>query len=442
MFKCSNCSNISPKWSGKCVVCGQWNTYEEIEEIGKNPKKKISGKAQEIFGFVDTKNEVQKIKLKSEELNNVLGYGLTPGSLILLSGEPGIGKSTLALQMADWYGKEGETALYISGEENIYQISERAKRLKIKNEHIRIFNSNDFEDILETLEKDNSNLIIIDSISVIYSNSLGASSGSITQVRYITEMFMEFTKRTKKSIILIGHVTKDGSISGPKTLEHLVDTVLFLEGSKYENYRILRTFKNRFGPTDEVGLFVMTEIGLQDIKNPGLEFINEDNQKISGSAMAMTMEGNRPILIEIEALTTYTKFGYPKRSARGIQGGKLDLLIAVITKFTDIKLDSYDVYLNVTRGLSIQEPGVDLATIAAIISSKKGKPLEKTVFIGEISLTGIIKNVFNIQKRVEEAVKLGFENIVIPAGSKITMTKLNDIKLKEIKNVGELNNLI
>ncbi|MCK9271982.1 DNA repair protein RadA [Candidatus Gracilibacteria bacterium] len=442
MFKCRECGNISPKWIGKCTTCDAWNTYDEIEEINKRGGKKTRSSAKEVFGFVNSSHEVAKIKLESEELNNVLGYGLTSGSLILLSGEPGIGKSTLALQIACWYSKENQTALYVSGEENIYQISDRAKRLNIKNENVRIFNSNDFEDILATLEKENSSLIIIDSISVIYSNVIGTTSGSINQIRYITETLMEFSKRTKKSVILIGHVTKDGSISGPKTLEHLVDTVLFIEGSKYENYRILRTFKNRFGPTDEVGLFTMTESGLQDLKNPGLEFINSENQDISGSAIAMTLEGNRPILIEIEALTTYTKFGYPKRSSRGIQSGKLDLLIAVITKFSDIKLDSYDVYVNISRGLSIAEPGIDLATIAAIISSKKGKALGKTIFIGEISLTGIIKNVFNIQKRVEEASKLGFEKIVIPANSKITKTKLKNTEILEIKRIEDLIKMI
>ena len=221
-----------------------------------------------------------------------------------------------------------------------------------------------------------------------------------------------------------------------------MDTVLFLEWSKYENYRILRTFKNRFGPTDEVGLFTMTETGLQDLKNPWLEFVNLENQNINGSAVAMTMEWNRPILIEIEALTTYTKFGYPKRSSRGIQSWKLDLLIAVITKFSDIKLDSYDVYVNISRWLSITEPWIDLATIAAIISSKKWKALGKTIFIWEISLTGIIKNVMSIQKRVEEASKLGFEKIIIPANSKISTTKLKNTEIVEIKRIEDLIKMI
>lgn len=311
----------------------------------------------------------------------------------------------------------------MSAEENVHQVSDRAHRLGIQNEHIRLFTAHALEDIIETIEKDQSELIIIDSVSMISSGNLAAQSGSITQIRYVTEVFMEFSKRTGRSIILIGHVTKEGTISGPKILEHLVDTVLFLEGSKYEDYRILRALKNRFGPTDEIGLFRMTEAGLIDIANPGLEFIDQENAHLSGSALGITLEGNRPIVIEIEALSTYTKFGYPKRSARGIPGGKIDLLIAVLSKWGNIKLESDDVYVNVARGLSISEPGIDLATVAAIISSKKNIPLGKHVFLGEISLTGIVKNIFGLQKRVDEAVKLGFQEIVIPKNAGIKTKK-------------------
>ena len=315
------------------------------------------------------------------------------------------------------------TATYVSAEENIHQISDRAHRLGIANEHIRIFTAHALEDIIETLERDTSGLVVIDSVSMISSLDVSSQSGSITQIRYVTEVFMEFSKRTGRSIILIGHVTKEGTISGPKILEHLVDTVLFLEGSKYEDYRILRALKNRFGPTDEIGLFRMAENGLVDIANPGLEFIDQENEHLSGSALGITLEGNRPIVIEIEALSTYTKFGYPKRSARGIPNGKIDLLIAVLSKWSDTKLESYDVYVNVARGLSISEPGIDLATVAAIISSKNNKPLGRKVFLGEISLTGIVKNIFGLQKRVDEAVKLGFTEIILPKNSGVKIKK-------------------
>lgn len=374
MFRCRECGATSQKWQGKCGACGEWSTLDEETPISKS-KKQASGKTQEVFQILEARESITKVQLRSNELNTVLGNGLTPGSLILLSGEPGIGKSTLALQITDWYSDKGSTAVYVSAEENIHQISDRAHRLGIANEGIRIFTAHTLEDILETLEKDNSGLIVIDSISMISSLDVSSQSGSITQIRYVTEIFMEFSKRTGRSIILIGHVTKEGTISGPKILEHLVDTVLFLEGSKYEDYRILRALKNRFGPTDEIGLFRMAENGLVDIPNPGLEFIDQENEHLSGSALGITLEGNRPIVIEIEALSTYTKFGYPKRSARGISNGKVDLLIAVLSKWSDTKLESYDVYVNVARGLSISEPGIDLATVAAIISSKKNKPL-------------------------------------------------------------------
>lgn len=441
MFRCRECGATSQKWQGKCPSCGEWSTLEEEVSLSKS-KKQASGKTQEVFRILPSRESIVKVQLRSNELNTVLGDGLTPGSLILLSGEPGIGKSTLALQIADWYGNKENTAIYVSAEENIHQISDRAHRLGIANEHIRIFTAHTLEDILETIEQDSSGLIVIDSVSMISSLDVSSQSGSITQIRYVTEVFMEFSKRTGRSIILIGHVTKEGTISGPKILEHLVDTVLFLEGSKYEDYRILRALKNRFGPTDEIGLFRMAENGLVDIANPGLEFVDQENEHLSGSALGITLEGNRPIVIEIEALSTYTKFGYPKRSARGIPSGKVDLLIAVLSKWSDTKLESYDVYVNVARGLSISEPGIDLATVAAIISSKKGKPLGRRIFLGEISLTGIVKNIFGLQKRVDEAVKLGFSEIILPKNAGIKIKKGASVQLIEVGHIGELSKII
>ncbi|MDD2891900.1 MAG: DNA repair protein RadA [Candidatus Gracilibacteria bacterium] len=441
MFRCRECGATSQKWQGKCPACGEWSTLDEEVALSKS-KKQASGKEQEVFRILPSRESIVKVQLRSNELNTVLGDGLTPGSLILLSGEPGIGKSTLALQIVDWYGNKENSATYVSAEENIHQVSDRAHRLGIANEHIRIFTAHTLEDILETLERDTSGLIIIDSVSMISSLDIASQSGSITQIRYVTEVFMEFSKRTGRSIILIGHVTKEGTISGPKILEHLVDTVLFLEGSKYEDYRILRALKNRFGPTDEIGLFRMTEGGLVDIPNPGLEFVDQENEHLSGSALGITLEGNRPIVIEIETLSTYTKFGYPKRSARGIPNGKVDLLIAVLSKWSDTKLESYDVYVNVARGLSISEPGIDLATVAAIISSKKNTPLGRRIFLGEISLTGIVKNIFGLQKRIDEAIKLGFSEIILPKNSGVKVKKGASVQLIEVGHIGELSKLI
>lgn len=418
---------------------------EEFTQSKKSKKTGISvlNEDQKIFSIIDDADlNIEKIKLESAELNNVLGGWITPWSLVLLSWEPGVGKSTLTLQIADWFGKPNNNVIYVSGEENAYQISDRAKRLGIKNSYIKIFNSNILENILKVLEDDDSDLVIIDSISMIYSENLDSNSGSVSQIRYITEIFMNFCKKAKKSVILIGHVTKDWTISWPKTLEHLVDVVLYLEGNKYENYRILRSMKNRFGPTDEIGIFDMTETGLQDVKNVGVEFISQDSKWLSGRSLVMTIEWTRPILIEIEALTTYTKFGYPKRSSRWIASTKLDLLIAVINKFTDVKLESYDVYVNIGRWLSIQEPWIDLWIIASIISSKTWKPLDDIVFIWEVSLTWIVKNVMRLKKRVEEAKKLWFKTIVIPAWIEIDAKISKDIEILKVKNVKELAVLI
>ncbi len=441
MYRCNECNSEFLKWSWKCPNCWSWNSISEIEEFWKDDKKKKQKwKAKEIFTILDSKEDIIKVQLKSDELNNVLWKGLTPWSLILLSWEPGIWKSTLALQIWDWYSDEYKSALYISWEENVFQISQRAKRLWVENKNLKIFNSNDFEDIIETIDKDDSELIIIDSISVIYTNSLWSGAWSIWQIRYIAEILMEYSKKSKKSIIIIWHVTKDWSISWPKTLEHLVDTVLFLEWSKYENYRMLRTLKNRFWPTDEVWLFEMSEKWLTDISNPWLEFINRWDMELSWSALSITMEWNRPILIEIEALTTYTKFWYPKRSSRWIQSGKLDLLLAVITKFTETKLESYDIYTNIWRWLTIWEPWVDLAIVASVLSSKKWKKLWSTVYIWEVSLTWVVKNVYQLDKRVDEALKLWFEKIIVPEWC--YKWKWDKSKIIWVKNIRDFEKII
>jgi len=304
---------------------------------------------------------------------------------VLLSGEPGIGKSTLSLQLGGWIS---EDIVYISGEETLPQISGRAKRLWVAWNNIGLLAENNFENIIATLDKNKSKVVILDSISVMYSNELSGTAGSIGQVRYITEKIVEYGKQNNITFIIIGHVTKDGSLAGPKTLEHMVDTVLYFEGDKFDNLRILRSLKNRFGSSSEIGLYKMWETGLVDIPNPGLEFISDELDTI-WSALSVTMEWTRPLIVETEALTTYTKFGYPKRSSRGIVGNKLDLIIAVLGKYTPVKLESYDVYANISRGLSFSEPGLDLAISASIISSKLSKALsKKTVFIWEISLTG------------------------------------------------------
>ncbi len=436
MFNCWDCGNESLTWKGQCDYCKAWNTLKEFKETKSKWAKGVSGIAQKLGNISDMnkQNDAIKIETKSGEFNTVLGGWLVQGSIVLLSGEPGIWKSTLSLQLGWWINEE---IIYISGEETLTQISGRAKRLWVKWKNIGLLADNNLENILATLAKNSAKVVILDSISVMYSNEINGTAGSIGQVRYITEKIVEYGKQNNITFIIIGHVTKDGSLAGPKTLEHMVDTVLYFEWDKFDNLRILRSLKNRFGSSSEIGLYKMWDTGLIDIPNPGLEFISDERDTI-GSALSVTMEWTRPLVVETEALTTYTKFWYPKRSSRGIVWSKLDLIIAVLGKYTPVKLESYDVYANISRGLSLSEPGLDLAIAASIISSKLWKALsKKTVFIGEISLTGKVKKVMFLERRVKEAIKMWFDTIYISDiwGTSSLMPKDSNAKIIEIKNI-------
>ena len=412
MFSCTQCHHEQLKWSGQCPQCGQWNTLEEKEEIKITGKQKIAGKKSHITPLQPRSTSYNRMSVESAELAAVLGGGLVPWSLTLLSGEPGIGKSTLTLQLAQWCASEKTPVLYVSGEEGEEQIAGRAHRLGISNTFIHFSHGEVVEDIIATLQSSRHPIVIIDSVSVLYSASQGGASGGMAQLRSIAETFMHFAKNTNTAVILIWHVTKDGDLAGPKTLEHLVDTVLFLEGDRYQSYRILRAMKNRFGPTDAIGLFEMKESGLIDLKNPAENILTSPAQ--IGSALTIALEGNRPIVMEIESLTHSTRFPYPKRSARGISSQKIELILATITKFWRIKLDEDDVYVNISHGLSVGEPAVDLAVAASLLSSDQKKSLSHHLFFGEISLTGLIKPVAHIDRRMEEAKKLWFTTIHVP----------------------------
>ncbi|MDD3794255.1 MAG: DNA repair protein RadA [Candidatus Gracilibacteria bacterium] len=433
MYICNNCGNESLKWTGQCTFCREWNTLSEFKEAKLNNKggKKGEVKILANLGDVIKENKEVKIITKSLELNNVLGGGIVPGSVVLLSGEPGIGKSTITLQLASLVK---ENIVYISGEETAYQIADRAKRLGVTGTNMKILAESCIEDIIETLSKNKSEIVIIDSISVMHSNNITGVAGSISQVKFISELLVAFAKTTNTAVFIIGHITKDGNLAGPKTLEHMVDTVLYFEGDKYDNLRILRALKNRFGATSEIGIFTMNDKGLSDLKNPGLDFVNSTEATI-GSSLSITIEGTRPLIIETESLTTYTKFGYPKRSSRGINSSKLDLIVAVLSKYTPIKLEAYDVYTNIARGLKVEEPGIDLSLAASIISSKNNLSLAKdTIYIGEISLTGKVKKPVHLEKRVKEAIKMGFKKIFIPECD----IKSSEIEIIKIKSLGDL----
>jgi len=356
-----------------------------------------------------------------------------PGWIVLLSWEPGIWKSTITLQIAKYVDKK---IIYVSGEETNFQIAERSKRLWVAGNNMKLLAENCIENILETLTKNQTDILIIDSISVMRSNNITWVSGSVSQVRYITELLVAFAKTTNTAVFIIGHITKDWNLAGPKTLEHMVDTVLYFEWDKYDNLRILRALKNRFWPTSEIWIFNMTDKGLTDLKNPWLEFVNSTEATI-GSSLSITIEWTRPLIVETESLTTYTKFGYPKRSARWVNSSKLDLIVAVLWKYTPIKLEAYDVYTNIVRGLKIEEPWIDLSLAASIISSKQNKALPKdSIYIWEISLTGKVKKPMHLEKRIKEAEKMWFKNIFIP-DYKISSKKIELIKVKDVRELVE-----
>lgn len=431
MYICNNCGNEFIKWQWQCSFCKEWNTLQEFKESKTSSKQKAEKK--ELEKLDNSKNKEERIITKSEELNNVLGWWIVPGSLILLSGEPGIWKSTLSLQLAWLLEKQ---IIYVSWEETIWQLTSRANRLAIKWDNLSILCENNIDNILETIKWNLPDLLIIDSISVLNSQEISWSSGSINQVKYITELLQQFAKKNNISTIIIGHVTKDWNLAWPKILEHLVDTVLFFEWERFEDIRILRCIKNRFGSSSEIAIFKMVEEWLKDLKNPWLELLdNKEKTPIIGSSLSITMEWTRPILIECEALTSYTKFGYPKRSVRWLNNSKLDMLVAILSKYTKVKLDSSDVYLNIARWLRIEEPSIDLSLASAIISSKQNKAIPRdSVFVWEISLTWSIKNVLHLEKRIKEAEKLWFKKVFIPD----TELKWNfKIEIIKIKNIGD-----
>lgn len=439
VFVCSNCGNESPKWLGKCPACNSWNTFYEEKIV----TSKVSGEKKAVSAEVKKLNSVEiekysRYKTGYEELDRVLGGGLVQGSLVLLGGEPGIGKSTLILQICDKIKVNG-SVLYISGEESATQIKMRADRLNINNENILFLGETCIETIENTLESVKPDFIIIDSIQTMFSEQLQAAAGSVSQVREITARIMQMCKRKNITTILIGHVTKDGNIAGPRVLEHMVDTVLYLEGERYFSYRILRGVKNRFGSTNEVGLFEMREEGLCEIENPSEILISERDGNPSGSVIVASLEGTRPMLVEIQALLAPTAFGMPRRTGIGVDYNRMALLMAVLEKRAGLHISNYDAYINVVSGIKIDEPAVDLGIALAIASNFKNVPLPKDlVVVGEIGLTGEIRSVNSLEKRVKEAEKMGFKTFVVPeSGKKQIKYKTTSINVIGVKTISE-----
>ncbi len=434
VYICTNCGYESLTWLGKCPMCGEWNTFtEEVKETKKEKSKKLL-KETEVFSLKEVVlSEEERIKTTVEEFDRVLGGGLMPGSVVLIAGDPGIGKSTLVMQAA---AKINGTVLYVTGEESVRQIKLRFTRLKIKSENLLVLAETDLETIKNTIAKVSPLVVIIDSIQTIHNPDLDNAAGTITQIRECTLLLLQEAKKSTFAALLVGHVTKEGFIAGPKVLEHIVDAVLQFEGEKNHSYRILRALKNRFGNTNEIGIFEMHSYGLSEVKNPSEIFLSERYGNTTGAIVTSSMEGTRPVLFEVQALLTPSSFGNPQRVATGFDYRRLSILLAVLQKRVGLRLSSHNVFLNMAGGIKIFEPAVDLAVCAAITSSLSNKPCkESTVVIGEVGLGGEIRSVGNIEKRIQEAYKLGFENIVIPKNNMKSIKRKNKINIIPVENL-------
>ncbi|MGD6857611.1 DNA repair protein RadA [Bacillus infantis] len=423
-FICQECGYESAKWMGKCPACGQWNTMvEETEKPAAGGRRgafahsagvTLASKATPITS-IETVNE-PRIYTDLKELNRVLGGGVVRGSLVLIGGDPGIGKSTLLLQVSNQLARKDHSVLYISGEESMRQTKLRADRLGVVSDNLLVYAETNLEEISRTIENENPSFVIIDSIQTVFHPDITSAPGSVSQVRECTSELMRIGKTKGIAIFIVGHVTKEGSIAGPRLLEHMVDTVLYFEGERHHTYRILRAVKNRFGSTNEMGIFEMKEFGLEEVENPSEIFLEERSQGASGSTVVASMEGTRPVLVEIQALISPTSFGNPRRMATGINHNRVPLLMAVLEKRVGMLLQNQDAYLKVAGGVKLDEPAIDLAIAVSIASSFRDKPTQASdCIIGEVGLTGEVRRVSRIEQRVQEAAKLGFERIILPA---------------------------
>lgn len=441
-YVCSNCGNDSPKWLGKCPVCGEWNTYVE-EIISKDTARKgvsLSGfdtpKAKPLLLKDVQTGEEARLNLQDSELNRVLGGGLVAGSLVLIGGEPGIGKSTLILQTV--LGLNNVKTLYVSGEESARQLKLRADRINSNSENCFIVCETNLEQIFVHIQNTKPDFVIIDSIQTIFTETVESSPGSVTQVRECSASILKFAKETGTPVILIGHINKEGSIAGPKVLEHIVDTVLQFEGDQHYMYRILRSIKNRFGSTAELGIYEMRQNGLRQVSNPSELLLTQNHEGLSGVSIAAAIEGVRPFLIETQALVSTAAYGTPQRSATGFDIRRMNMLLAVLEKRAGFKLIQKDVFLNIAGGLKVNDPAIDLAVISAVLSSSLDISIERHVCMsGEVGLSGEIRPVNRIEQRILEAEKLGFNRIIIPHNNLKGFTAKVNIEVIPVRKVEE-----
>ncbi len=435
-YVCQNCGFTTGKWMGRCPDCGQWNTI--VEEKAPSRRTVIVNPSELLSLTEITTSEANRIKTGIGELDRVLGGGVVPGSAVLIGGDPGVGKSTLLLQTIDAITKVTQgRGLYVSAEESQEQIKLRAERMGIQNPDILVLSETNLERVIETIEDTRPIFVVIDSIQTIYTETLDGAPGTVSQVRETSARLTMLAKTLGAAVFIIGHVTKEGTLAGPRVLEHVVDTVLYFEGDKDQTYRILRAVKNRFGPTNEIGVFEMTDSGLREVTNPSEIFLSEHTTMTPGTSLTVTLEGTRPLVVEIQALVSPTVFGMPRRTSIGIDLNRVNLLIAVLEKVGGLSLGVADVYVNVVGGLRIYETGVDLAVLSSIVSSFWGTPLpEGTVFIGEVGLTGEVRKVHQALSRLKEAEKIGLKRCVLPEGSIAENT--TKVKLITIKTLNDL----
>jgi DNA repair protein RadA/Sms len=442
-YICSECGFESPKWYGKCPSCGEWNTLNEElnSQQTKNSFSNSFSTVNQVLALDDICGENdERIPTKIEEFDRVLGGGIVKGSLVLLSGDPGIGKSTILLQICQNLGSKGQKILYVSGEESANQIKLRAVRIGVTSKNLFILSQTDLATIVECIKAEKPDIVIIDSIQTMVYEQVNSSAGSITQVRECTNVFMHTAKGLGIPIFIVGHVNKDGAIAGPKVLEHIVDTVLYFEGERNYSYRILRGVKNRFGSTNEIGVFEMTADGLKEVLNPSLMMISGRPKNTSGTCVACVMEGTRPILAEVQGLVCATGFGTPRRMSTGFDYNRMSMLLAVLEKRAGYFFNNMDAYVNVVGGLKLDEPAADLTVALALVSSLKDKAVDdKTIAFGEVGLAGEIRAVNNCEQRITEAKRLGFERCIIPFHNykSITNSLKSTFDIIPVRNIRE-----
>lgn len=450
LFFCQNCGHESSKWMGQCPACKEWNTFVEekvtVESKGMGGTTKVKNKEERQKPSMLSSivmEEKDKLCTHMQELDRVLGGGIVPGSLTLVGGDPGIGKSTLLLQVCKMLTDDDRLVLYISGEESLKQIKIRADRIGKFTDKLLLLCETNLDAIEEVIEKTKPEMVVIDSIQTMYQENLAAAPGSVSQVREATGSFLRIAKGTGVSIFIVGHVTKEGTVAGPRVLEHMVDTVLYFEGDRHASYRILRGVKNRFGSTNEIGVFEMRQEGLVEVMNPSEYMLSGKPEGASGSIVVCSMEGTRPILIEIQALVCQSGFGIPRRQATGTDFNRVNLLMAVLEKRVGLHMSGCDAYVNIAGGIKIMEPAIDLGIAMAIVSSFKNRPIdERTIAFGEIGLSGEVRAVNMIEQRVQEARKLGFTTCILPASGLDTVKDLEGIKLIGVRSVQDAIDII